>query len=160
MFRLRGEHEADVNITSLIDCLMNVIIFFMVVMAAQYLFGVSVKFPGPGGKPGPQEHRISVYVSSDDIDTGHTLRQPGIVRINDEEIPLVTSDDRADWPRQQAEAWAYLEARMGDMLAHGYRRDNLTVQGDMRTYHGKVMQVVDIGKALGMETFSLGRPPR
>lgn len=35
--KIKTNEEADVNITALIDCLMQCIIFFMVIMSAQYI---------------------------------------------------------------------------------------------------------------------------
>jgi biopolymer transport protein ExbD len=146
---------------------MNVIIFFMVIMSAQYIFGVAIKFPsGPSKdqqqqKPkGEKEKQILVYVGADDIDIGHTLRHDGILKLNDEEIPLTNSEDRNKWPEEYKEAWNYLKGKMGELITQGYKKDMLLVKGDMRTYHGKAMKVIDIGKELGMEAFSLVPPDK
>ena len=53
--KLKTDAEADVNITALIDCLMMCIIFFMVIMSAEYTFGVAIKFSGGMGKKGSGE---------------------------------------------------------------------------------------------------------
>jgi biopolymer transport protein ExbD len=165
---IKTKAEADVNITSLIDCLMMVIIFFMVIMSAQYIFGVAIKFPSGGGKPQTaaerqkqkEEKNIIVYVSADDIDTGHSLRHDGILKLNGEEILLTVSSDREKWPAEREQAWKGLESEMKKLIDKGYKKDMLMVQGEMKTYHGKTMKVIDIGKNLEIDGFSLVPPTK
>jgi biopolymer transport protein ExbD len=94
--KMKTESEADVNITSLIDCLMQCIIFFMVILSAQYIYGVAIKFPPPGGnkeKTEQKEKRIIVYVQADQIVGGpdgkqHVL-QDGNMKLNGKEFAVV-----------------------------------------------------------------------
>jgi hypothetical protein len=164
--QLRTKEEADINITSMIDCLMQCIIFFMVIMSAQYIFGVAIKFPSAGkaaqqvSKEEKKEKYITVYISADQIDTGHTLIYPGMLKINGEEIPMVTNDDRSTWAKQYENAYNVLKGKMKDLIDKGYKKEMLMVQGEMKTYHLKTMQVIDIGKDIGMDGFSLVPPER
>jgi len=162
--KIKTEEEADVNITSLIDCLMQCIIFFMVIMSAQYIFGVAIKFPPAGkgsGKSDQKESKdIVVYVQSDWLEKGHYVVRDGVLKLNGEDIAMTSSDDRKKWPDERKRAYDYLEFKIGELLAKGYKKDVLLVQGDMTTYHGKVMQVIDRGKAKGMKGFSLIPPTK
>lgn len=165
--KLKTEGEADVNITSLIDCLMNVIVFFMVIISAQYVFGVAIKFPSGGQAKSAQkqeqkEKNIVVYVSAEWIEQGHYLMKDGSVKLNGEEIPLVVSDrEKAqNWPEERKKAWDYLKYQMSELLKQGYKKEILMVQGEMKTYHGKTMKVIDIGKELGIDGFSLAPPTK
>ena len=162
--KIKTDTEADVNITSLIDCLMQCIIFFMVIMSAQYIFGVAIKFPPAGkgeGKANQKEEKnIMVYVQSDWLEKGHYIVRDGTLKINGEEIPLTSSEDRKKWDEERKKAYGYLEYRIGELLKQGYKKDVLLVQGDMTSYHGKVMQVIDKAKAQGMEGFSLIPPTK
>jgi biopolymer transport protein ExbD len=162
--KLRTETDADVNITSMIDCLMMIIIFFMTIMSAQYIYGVAIKFP-TGGPPVKEKQReatkdkyLNVYIQADLIDTGHTLVQPGILKLNGEEIPLVVNSNRADWPEQEKHAFAYLKSKMLELIKQGYKNDMLMIQGEMKTYHEKTMAVIDLGKECNIDGFSLVPP--
>jgi biopolymer transport protein ExbD len=162
--KIKTDAEADVNITSLIDCLMQCIIFFMVIMSAQYIFGVAIKFPAAGkgaGKSAQKEEKnIMVYVQSDWLEKGHYVIRDGVLKLNGEEIALTSSEDRKKWPEERKRGYDYLEYRIGELLKQGYKKDVFMVQGDMTSYHGKIMLVIDKAKAQGMEGFSLIPPTK
>jgi biopolymer transport protein ExbD len=162
--KIKTDAEADVNITSLIDCLMQCIIFFMVIMSAQYIFGVAIKFPpagkGSGKSNQKEEKNIMVYVQSDWLEKGHYIVRDGTIKINGEEMALTSSEDRKKWPEERKKAYDYLEYRIGELLKQGYKKDVLLVQGDMTSYHGKIMQVIDRAKAQKMDGFSLIPPTK
>jgi biopolymer transport protein ExbD len=178
--KLRTKTKADINITAMIDCLMMCIIFMMAIMSAQYIYGVAIKFPSTGGptktppKPNePHDKYITVYVSADQIDTGHVLRMPGILKLNGEEIALVktpapalTADTSAwraaynAWGPEQVKALEYLKGKMEELLKKGYKKEMLMIQGEMKTYHYRTMKIIDIGKDIGMDGFSLVPPTK
>ena len=158
--KIKTKEEADVNITSLIDCLMQCIIFFMVIMSANSVFGVAIKFSQAGGKAekadkGAQEKSIAVYVQADILEENHYIIKEGVLKLNGEEIPLATSADRSKWPEEQKRGYDLLEKKIGDLISQGYKKDAIMVQGDLTAYHGKIMAVIDRGKAKGIESFSL-----
>jgi biopolymer transport protein ExbD len=164
--KIKTDAEADVNITSLIDCLMQCIIFFMVILTAEYIYGVAIKFPPPGkgSKAEKVEKNIIVYIQSDYLDRaangGHKVIQDGVLKLNGKEIALVTTPlDTSKWNEQRELGFKYLQAKMDSLVKfEGYKKDMLVVQGDMKTYHWKIMRVVDAGKADGIEAFSLVPP--
>lgn len=156
--KIKTDQEADVNITSLIDCLMQCIIFFMVIMSAQYIFGVAIKFTPAGGKSNKQqqeEKNIVVYVQADWLEKNHRMVREGILKLNGEEIPLAVSEDTTKWKAERERAYNYLEYKLGEYIKQGYKKDVLFIQGDMTAYHGKIMAVIDRGKAEGIEGFAL-----
>jgi biopolymer transport protein ExbD len=160
--KVKTEADADVNIASLIDCLMQCIIFFMVIMTAQYVYGVAIKFPPLSKGKAQQEKKeknIVVFVQADAIGANHVLLQEGILKLNGEEIPLTTSEDPKKWDAERKQAWDYMEWKIGELVnKEGYKKDVLIVQGDMTAYHYKIMGVVDKGKANKIEGFSLVPP--
>lgn len=163
--KIKTDEEADVNITSLIDCLMQCIIFFMAIMSAQYIFGVAIEFHSTadsksGGKKAAekQEKNITVYVQSDMIEENHRMVRDGILKVNGEDIALTSSDNPSKWAAERNYAFDYLQTKFRDLIAKGYKKDVLMIQGDMTTYHWKVMTVIDRGKAEGIQGFSLGYP--
>jgi biopolymer transport protein ExbD len=171
--RIGESPEVDLN--PMIDIIFQLMIFFMVIMAVAVVFGVAVKFPsgGPANKDNQKkEKRIAVYVQSDRIESGHVIIQDGILKINDEEIPMTrtpmpTSQDQKEWTmvytkwvEEREKAYEDLEAKMKELLDQGYKNDVLVIQGDMKTYHGKTMRVIDKGKKLKIDGFSLVTPSR
>lgn len=156
--KIKTTDEADVNITSLIDCLMQCIIFFMVIMSAQYIFGVAIKFTPAGGKANKEqqeEKNMVVYVQADWLEKNHYLVREGILKLNGEEIPLSVSEDRKKWDDERKRGFDYLEYKVSEYIKQGYKKDVLFIQGDMTAYHGKIMAVIDRGKAQGIEGFAL-----
>jgi biopolymer transport protein ExbD len=163
--KIKTDEDADVNITSLIDCLMQCIIFFMAIMSAQYIFGVAIEFHSTADSKGAgkkteekKEKNITVYVQSDMIEQGHRIVRDGILKVNGEDIALTSSNDPAKWEGERNYAFEYLQTKFRDLIAQGCKKDVLMIQGDMTTYHWKVMSVIDRGKAEGIQGFSLGYP--
>ncbi|OGS33371.1 MAG: hypothetical protein A2293_08850 [Elusimicrobia bacterium RIFOXYB2_FULL_49_7] len=161
--KIKTDADADINITAMIDCLMQCIIFFMVIMSAQYVYGIAIKFPA-GGKANKdndekQEKNILVYVQADWIEQDHKIIQDGILKLNGEEIAMASSEDPKKWDEERERSYKYLEYRMDELVKQGYKKDVLMIQGDMIAYHGKIMRVIDRGKAVGIKGFSLLPPP-
>ncbi len=163
MIKTRTKESGEVDITPMIDIVFQLIIFFMVVMAIAVVYGVAIKFPGGGNESkskGKKEKNIIVYVQADWIDKGHYIRQDGIMKVNGEEIPLAFAEDRSKWEEQRKEGYDRMEIRMRELIEEGYNDSILIVQGEMKTYHGKVMRVIDRAKKLDMESFSLVPPTK
>jgi len=166
--KMKTTGEADVNITSLIDCLMQCIIFFMVILTAEYVYGVAIKFPQAShnsqNKQEKKEKNIIVYVQSDYLDRspngGHKVIQDGILKLNGKEIALVTSvNDTSKWKEEREYGFGYLKSQMKKMIVEeGYKKDMLLIQGDMKTYHWKIMKVIDAAKEDSIAAFSLVPP--
>jgi biopolymer transport protein ExbD len=160
--KIKTDDDADVNIVSLIDCLMQCIIFFMVIMSAQYVFGVAIKFPsggkGQANKDQKQEKNIVVFVQMDNFGKDHLLVREGILKLNGQEIGLSTSDDRTKWDAERKRGFDYLEYKMGELIKEGYSKKSMVIQGDVLSYHGKIMAVIDKGKANGIDGFDLTIP--
>jgi biopolymer transport protein ExbD len=177
--------EADeIDLTPMIDCIFQLLIFFMVIMSTAVVYGVAIKFPPPGSKEESkskkQEKNIIVYVGADQIEQGHFLIKDGVVKLNGEEIALtksaidlekLTSMSKEQqqqfyaaqlekWDEEREKAFDYLKDKMQELIEKGYKKDILIVQGDMKTYHGKIMRVIDKGKEIGLDAFSLVPPSK
>ncbi|MBD3315320.1 MAG: hypothetical protein GF344_06000 [Chitinivibrionales bacterium] len=163
MIKSRIKEPDEVDITPMIDIVFQLIIFFMVVMAIAVVYGVAIKFPAGKGEPPTEENKkknIVVYVQADIIDKGHFIRHIGHLKVNNEEIPLQRSDNREEWDTHQKEGYDMLELKMRELIDKGYNDSLLIVKGEMKTYHDKIMSVVDRGKRLGMDGFSLVPPTK
>ncbi len=153
MIRSRIKQSSEVDLTPMIDIIFQLIIFFMVVMAIAAVYGVAIKFPPPGSsqrdRDKKKEKNMIVYVQSDYIDEGHTLLRDGILKFNGEEIALGHSRDSAARAEERKKGFEWLEFRMREFVKEqGYEKETLIIQGDMKTYHGKVMRVIDCAKKI------------
>lgn len=163
IIKMKEPEEAEPNITSLIDCLMQCIIFFMMIMSAQYIYGVAIKFPSVGAATKQTEQKkekdITVYVQSDQIEQDHRLVREGIIKVNGEEVWLGEPTDSATYAHQKEQAYLWVKAKIYDLVEkQGYKKDLIKIQGDMKTYHGKIMKVIDISKECHIDGFSLVPP--
>ncbi|MBD3242143.1 MAG: hypothetical protein GF331_16245 [Chitinivibrionales bacterium] len=152
MLKSRIQEASEVDITPMIDMVFQLIIFFMVVMAIAVVYGVAIKFPPRGeGKPksdGENKKRVNVYVQQDRITENHVVIRDGILKINGEEIALTRSPltEYLKWEQERKEGFDALQHHMQRLIEKGYETDILYIQGDMKSYHGKVMRVIDRGK--------------
>ncbi len=162
MIKMRVEETTEPDLTPMIDVVFQLIIFFMVIMAIAVVYGVAIKFPQASNNKASsntkQEKNIIVYVQSDLIDQGHHLVHDGTMKINGEEFSLTKSTDPNLWEEEREKAFEWLRWKMGELVKAGHKKDVLIIQGDMRTYHGKILRVVDQGKHVGIEGFSLVPP--
>lgn len=157
-------HEAEApDITPMIDIVFQLIIFFMVVMAITVVYGVAIKFPPPGRSSGKQnqktEKNLIVFIAPDRITRAengeHVIIQDGVMKINGEEIAFTKTPPStenfsavyAKWNVEREEALDKLQLRLEHLIKNEqYKSDVLMIQGDMKTYHNKVMKVIDRGK--------------
>lgn len=161
--KTRMTEAEEPDITPMIDIVFQLIIFFMVVMAITVVYGVAIKFPpagrGSNNQNQKKEKNLIVYISSDRItrteNGDHVIIQDGMIKINGEEIPFTkTASNSADfatvytkWEAEREDALDKLQQRLEHFIKNEqYKSDVLMVQGDMKTYHNKVMRVIDRGK--------------
>ena len=167
MKRRRAAASEEVDITPMIDIVFQLIIFFMVAMSIAMVYGISIKFP-PNVQPEKQkkskEKRLMVYMGADFFDSKHSVIQDGQLKLGNEVIPLgytkqSTQAGKQKFLKERREGFKYLRDKMRFLIKEeGYKNDVLAINGDMITYHGKVMSIVDQGKAAGIKGFSLSPP--
>jgi biopolymer transport protein ExbD len=152
MIKSRVKEASEVDITPMIDVVFQLIIFFMVVMSTAVVYGVAIKFPPPGKGDSPrkekEEKRLTVYVQQDYITEGHVVIQDGVLKLNGEDIALTRSSIKnyLNWGKEREQGYDDLQIRMQKLIDKGYKTDVLFIQGDMKSYHGKIMRVIDRGK--------------
>lgn len=158
----------EIDITSMIDVVFQLIIFFMVAMSMAIVYGIAIKFP-PNVKSSANqkksvEKNIIVYMSADYFDKDHNILRDGELKINDEVIPLGYSDQstpegRKKFLSERKSGFSYLRDKMRHLIKNeGYKNDMLNINGDMITYHEKIVNVIDQGKAAGIKGFALNPP--
>ena len=168
MLKGRLKEASEVDITPMIDMVFQLIIFFMVVMAIAVVYGVAIKFPPPGKKNDTQqkkdksEKRVSVYVAQDRVTENHVVIKDGTLKIGNEEIALTRSgiENYLNWEAEREQGFDALQIAMQKYIDKGYKTDILYIQGDMKSYHGKIMRVIDRGKRVKIpgETETITKP--
>jgi len=154
MIRSRIEEAKDIDITPMIDMVFQLIIFFMLVMSMAVVYGVAIKFPPPNSgnaekePEGDKPKLVTVYVAPDMITKNHVVVRDGVVKINGEEIALTDGviQNYLKWEGQREDALNELQERMQKLIEKGHKSDVLYIQGEMKSYHGKIMRVIDRGK--------------
>ena len=166
MKRREAFEPEEVDITPMIDIVFQLIIFFMVIMSIAMVFGISIKFPPPGkskDQPKSKESKsLVVYVGYDKVDKDHNILVNGEVKLNGESIPVGYKYDFSKIKTksfQNDSGFLYLEKKMDYLIqSKGYKNKVLTIQGENTSYHGKIMRVIDAGKAVRCSTFALMPP--
>jgi len=165
--RRRAAVTEEIDITPMIDIVFQLIIFFMVAMSIAMVYGISIKFPPsvqPAKEKKSKEKRIMVYMGYDVFDKDHNIIRDGELKINNEVVPLGyspqnTKKGKKKFLKERQNGFKYLRDKMRYLIKEeGYKNDILAISGDMITYHGKIMAIVDQGKAAGIKGFSLSPP--
>lgn len=164
--RHRHHYELpEVDMTPLIDCVFQLVIFFILIMSVDQVFGISIKFTvvSSGGqaagvkKKEQQLKPIQVWVGPDNYTEGHRLLSEGYLKVNGEPVALGVDKDSAKAVLQHEKGMDYLYKRL---LYFTHNKElkydtSLTVSGEVNTYHGKIVEVVDQAKKAGLKGFSL-----
>ncbi len=158
----------EVDITSMIDVVFQLIIFFMVAMSMAMVYGIAIKFPpnvkSAANQKKSTEKQIIVYMGADYFDKDHNIIRDGELKINGEIVPLGYSDQstqegRKKFLSERRDGFRYLRDKMRHLVKiEGYKGDMLNINGDMITYHEKMVSIIDQGKAAGIKGFALNPP--
>lgn len=156
MIRSKIEDAGDIDITPMIDMVFQLIIFFMLVMSIAVVYGVAIKFPPPNQGKDPErksekKKTVSVYVAQDMVtskDGRHVVVRDGVLKVNGDEIVLTDGNvqNYMQWEEQRENGFDELQLRMSKLIDEKFETDVLYIQGDMKSYHGKIMRVIDRGK--------------
>jgi len=155
--KTRMKEAGEIDITPMIDMVFQLIIFFMVVMSIAVVYGVAIKFPPPGKdrdrtEEKEKEKHVNVYVAVDLITKNHVVMRDGVLKINGEEIALTDGilQNYTAWEDQREKAFDELQEKMQKLVESGHKSDVLFIQGEMKSYHGKIMRVIDRGKRISV----------
>ncbi len=163
--RGRRAYEAlETDLTPMIDICFQLIIFFMLIMSIKQVYGIAIKFP-QGGPP-PKERKaqqikpITIWVGPDQYTAGHQILQEGYLKINGEPVGLGSSKEPETATKEREQGMKYLEEKLE------YFRTStkpvydsvMTVTGEVNSYHGKIVDVVDRGKKAKLKGFNLLPP--
>ena len=115
--------DVPVDLTPMIDCVFQLLIFFMVTTVFIHARGLDVDLPGPSEKTEQQEKK----------DINIVIDRNGRVEIGGEEVSSETLGERI----QQA------------MVEN--RNDNVMIQADREVAQERVVEVVDAAKEAGVK---------
>ena len=138
----------EVDLTPMIDCVFNLLIFFMVINTMASIIGIKIDLPGEGGpsQPGAETLEVQIYhdVLRIDPERGPEIARKGILRVNGQATNL----------EQLANKIHYVVSRMAE------KQDTLAIKADARTLHGTVVEVMDKAQdePAHIKKFSLSEP--
>ena len=165
MSKKKRSYEAlKTDLTPMIDVCFLLIIFFMLILSIKQVYGIAIKFPF--GKP-PQQKKekevkpILIWVGPDNYDQHHNILTEGYLKLNGEPIALASSEDSLAALEEHDKGMKYLREKLQ------FFQENrkvlydtvMNITGEVNSYHGKIVEVIDQGKRAGVKGFSLV-PPR
>ncbi len=163
--RGRANYEPlETDLTPMIDVTFQLIIFFMLILSIRQVYGIAIKFPPPSKTPPPktenQAKPIFIWVGPDEYTVGHKVSRDGYIKLNDEPISLGRSEDTASRSKEREEGMEFLEKQIEWLLSGktGKYDTVMTVSGEVNSYHGKIVQVIDRGKKAGVKGFNMAPP--
>jgi biopolymer transport protein ExbD len=162
----RRDEAPEVDMSPMIDVVFQLIIFFMVVLSLAAVFGIIIKFPQQAAsqqKNQSQEKILTVFIYQDWIEpggpTGHNVIQDGDIKLVDETVQLWISGDPKTRDQDREVAFKYIRDKMKWLIDEkGFKKDMLVIKGDVKTYHWKVVKIIDNAKSLGITGYSLAPP--
>jgi len=124
--RAEEDIKLEVNIVSLIDVVLLLVIFFMITTSFVAQPGINVKLPQASAKEVQKEKELTVIITRDKK-----------VYLNDDLLSL-----------------SLLAERLGQALKQGSKAV-LIVKADELVPHGLVVKVMDVAKKVGIETLAI-----
>jgi len=112
----------EVNLTPMIDVVFQLLIFFMVTAVFAITPGLDIKLPEAEESQAPEKENLFIVVDQD-----------GNMKLNHKSVTFATLRDELAEKRRQL--------------------DNTTmiiIQGDERSTHGQIVQVMDIARQVGI----------
>lgn len=128
--RTERDIKLEVNIVSLIDVVLLLVIFFMITTSFVAQPGIKVKLPRSSAKEVRQEKELTVIISRDKK-----------IYLNEDLLSL-----------------SLLPDRLGRALKKGSKAV-LIIKADELVPHGLVVKVMDIAKKTGIETLAIATRP-
>jgi biopolymer transport protein ExbD len=114
--------ESGPDITPMIDIVFQLLIFFMVTAVFAITPGLDIKLPEAEEAQAPEKENLFIVVDQD-----------GNMKLNHQEVTFSNLKERLQFKREQL--------------------DNTTmiiIQGDERSTHGQIVQIMDIARQVGV----------
>lgn len=136
-----------IDLTPMIDCIMNLFIFLMCISAVTVIIGITIKVPPPSPDVFSQpsiEENLEVFLYQDIIMKGHKIIEEGIIKLNGRRVSIEDFVNRLALEKQ----------RIG--------KDFLVIKGQDKVYHYKVVKIMDLAKTekVGIKSFTLEPPTK
>ena len=162
--RRRTSEPPEIDITPMIDCVFQLILFFMVIIALVVVMGIAIRFPESQqperSKKESQEKTLFAYVEKDLFDENHSIIRDGLVKIGAKEFAFhVTAKDSAGQDKQYTKTFDQIKAEIKRLVKEeGYKDDQILITGDVISYHWKIVKIIDLAKQCDVKGFSLVPP--
>lgn len=114
----------DINMTPMIDCVFQLLIFFMVATSFSPIPGIRVKLPPPGTPPPGQDKPQQLVLRISDPEPGQTF---GTMILNDQIVSMESL--LAEFQRATVK-----------------QKEMLIIQSGRQVYHDQIVKVMDLAK--------------
>lgn len=157
----------EIDMTPMIDCIFQLMIFFMLIMSISVVYGIAIRFPSGAARNDAnrndekQVKPIVAWVGNDAYDEGHKIKYEGYVKLNGEPIGLGLSTDPAKFRAEHARGMEYIYQQIRYLVNHPTEKydSTLNILAPVNAYQGKIVEVIDQGKKAGLKGFVMN-PPR
>lgn len=158
--KVRETEELD--ITPMIDCVFQLILFFMVIIALVVVVGIAIRFPEAQGKNRDRKKPKKIlyaYVQRDRIDPEHNIISDGVVKVVKKDFLLSSAQDSAARAKEYKESFEAIKAEINRLIKEEeFKSDQIIITGDVTSYHWKIVKLIDLAKQCGVKGFSLTPP--
>lgn len=154
---------AELDITPMIDCVFQLIMFFMVIIALVVVIGIAIKFPESQGKDKDKskskEKVLAAHVGKDRINSEHQIQKHGIIKICGKDFFIDAYPDSVEQAAEYDKKFKDMENEIKRLINdEEYKKDMIAITGDITAYHWKIVRIIDIAKKNDVKGFSLTPP--
>ncbi len=157
----RVRESPELDITPMIDCVFQLILFFMVIIALVVVVGIAIRFPDSkqsdgGSKKESKEKVLFAYVGKDKIDMNHNILKHGTLKIVKKDFNLEVVKDSVSRAKSYKKTFKSIKKEIKRLIEEeGYKDDQIIITGDVTAYHWKIVKIIDLAKQCGVKGFSL-----
>ncbi|MFH1612794.1 MAG: biopolymer transporter ExbD [bacterium] len=122
--------NTEIDLTPMIDCIFNLLIFLMCINTISIIVGISIKIPSDDNsflnQPAKVEQQLKICFMEDEITTGHKIVKEGVIKLNGVKVDL----------KNYEEIFQYQRKRIPKNL--------LIIEAENKVYHGVIIKIMDI----------------
>lgn len=128
--KTENDIKLEINLTPLIDVVLQLVIFFMITTTFLAQTGIDIKLPQANAKDIKQEQELAVTISKDKK-----------IFLNEKSVSVSELPDRLSKARKRAD------------------KSVLIIRADESVPHGLVVKVMDVAKKAGIENLAIATRP-
>lgn len=121
--------NTDIDLTPMIDCIFNLLIFLMCINTISIIVGISIKIPddNPFSNQQPKiEQQLKISFSEDEITTEHKVVKEGVIKLNGVKVDFKSYEEIFQYQRKRIP------------------KDLLIIEAENKVYHGNIIKIMDM----------------